>query len=68
MERHAQCADAARVQAERGGQHQVGAIGLQQIGGADIGPEARGDQGDHVHQGVGRLAALLGEVRDLFHG
>ena len=66
-ERHAQRADAARVQAERGGEDQVGAVGLQQISRADIGAEAHGDQGDDVHQGVGRLAALLGEVGDLLH-
>ena len=65
---HAQGADAARMQAEGGGQDQVRAIRLQQIGGADVGAEARGDQGDDVHEGVGRLAALLGEVGDLFHG
>ena len=65
MQRHAQRADASRMQAEGRGQHQVGAVGFQQIGGADVGPEAPGDQRDHVHQRVGRLAALLGEVGDL---
>ena len=65
---HAEGADAARVKAEGGGQDQVGSIRLQQIGGADVGAEARGDQGNHVHEGIGRLAALLGEVRNLFHG
>ena len=64
---HAQGADAAGMQAERGGENQVGAVGLQQIGRADIRAEAHGDQGDDIHQGVGRLAALPGEVGDLFH-
>ena len=68
VERHAQGADAAGVEAEGRGQHQVRSIRLQQIGGADIGPEARGDQSDHVHEGVGGLATLLGEVGDFFHG
>ena len=55
------------MQSERGRQHQVRAVRLQQIGRADIGPEARGDQGDHIHQRVGGLAALLGEFGDLLH-
>ena len=54
VQRHAQRADAARMQAERGGQHEVGAVGLQQVGGADVGAEARGDQRHDVHQRVGR--------------
>ena len=43
VERHAQRADATRVQAERGGQHQVRPVGLQQVGGANVGAEAHGD-------------------------
>ena len=52
-ERHAQGANASGVQAYGGGQDQVRAIGLQQIGGAHIGREPGGDQGDQVHEGVG---------------
>jgi hypothetical protein len=55
---HAQRADAARMQAEGGGEDKVAAVGLQQVGGADVGAEAHGDQGDNIHQGVGGLAAF----------
>ena len=68
VEGHAQGADAAGMEAERGGEHEVGAIGLEQIGGADVGAETRGDQRDHVHERVGGLAAILREVRDLIQG
>ena len=59
MQRHAQGADTSRMQAERRGEHEVRPVGLQQIGRADVGPEARGDQSDHVHQRVGGLASPL---------
>ena len=63
VERHAKRADAAGVEAERCGQNEVGAIGLKQIGGADVGAETRGDQRDHVHQRVGGFASILREAR-----
>ena len=45
VQRHAQRADALRTKAERRGQHQVGAIRLQQIGRADIGARNAGRSG-----------------------
>ena len=66
MQRHAQRADAFRAQPERRGQHQIGAVRLQQIGGADVGVKSPGDQRDDVHQRLGRLAPLRREVGDFF--
>ena len=66
VQRHAQRADALRAQAHRGRQHQIRAVRLQQIGGANIGLEAAGDQRNHVHQRLGGFAALLREIRDFF--
>src|SRR5208282_2228508 len=67
-ERHAQGPDRARMQAKRRSQHEVRTVRLQQIGGADVRMEARSDQRHNVHQGVGWLAALFGEARNLFSG
>ena len=66
VQRHAQRADALRMQAERGGKHQVRAVRFQQVGRADVGLEARGDQRHHVHQRIGRLALLLRQAGNLF--
>src|ERR1035438_2578262 len=68
VERHAQGPDSTRMQAKRRGQHEVRAVRLQQIGGADIRMETRSDQRHDVHQGVCRLAALFGEARNFFPG
>ena len=68
VQRHAQRADAARAEAEGGGENQVGAIGLEQVGGADVGAEARGDQRDDVHQRVGGVASIAREGSNLFQG
>ena len=54
------------MEAEGRGKDQVGSIGLEQIGRADVGFEACRDERDDVHEGVGGLAALFGEVGDLF--
>jgi hypothetical protein len=66
VKRHAQRADTSRMKAKGGSQNQVGAVGLQQVSRAHIGPEPRGDQSDYIRKGIGRLAPLLGEVCDLF--
>jgi hypothetical protein len=65
---HAQLADAFPAQPERCGQDEIGAVGLQQVGGANIGAKPSGNQGDHVHQGLGRLAGLRRQVRDFLPG
>ena len=62
---HAQRADRLRLQSDRRGQHQVGAIRFQQVHRADIGVKAAGDQGDDVPQRLRRLAALGGELANL---
>ncbi len=64
-QRHAQNANALGAQADGGGQHQVGAIGLEQVDRAHVGVEAPGNQRHHVHQRLGRLAAFLREVGNL---
>ena len=57
-EPHPDAADALRAQTDCRGQHQVGAIRLQQIDGADIGLEPRPNQMDDVGQRLGGVAAL----------
>ena len=52
----------------RRGQHQIGAIRLQQIGRTDVRLKSLGDQRDHVHQRLGGLAAFRREVGDLLQG
>ncbi len=66
VERQTQRADTFRAQAHGGGQHQVRAVRLQQIDGANIGFGARRDQGDDVHERLSRFAAGFGEVPDFF--
>ena len=68
VQRHAQRADTSGMKAERGRQHQVRAVRLQQIRRTDIGAEARGDQRHHVHQRVGRFPRFLREAGDLLQG
>ena len=51
-----------RAEAEGGRQHQVDTVRLQQIHGTDIRPETPGDQGDDVHEGLGRLASVPREI------
>jgi len=67
-ESEAQRADAAWMEAEGRGQDEVRAIGFEQIGRADVGLEACRNEGDDVHEGVGGLATLFGEIGDLFQG
>jgi hypothetical protein len=62
VQAHAQLADAARVQPQGRGQHQVRSVRFKKVRRAHIGPEPRGNQRYNAHQGVGRLAAFLGEV------
>ena len=64
VDRHAQVADALAAQSDGRGQHQVGAIRLQQVGRAHVGAKPLGDQGHHVHQRLRRLAALGRQVAD----
>ena len=68
VQTQAQRTDALRPQADGGGQHEIGAVRLQQIGGANVGLEAPRDQRHNVHQSFGRLAAFLGQVADFLHG
>ena len=55
---HAHFADAARMQPYRGGQHEIGPVGLEQVGRAHLGVETGGDQGHHFHERIGGLAAI----------
>ena len=68
MDSHAQGANALRTKPNRRCQHQVGAVRFKQISGADIGLKALGNQGDYVHQGLGRLATFSGQIGDFFQG
>ncbi len=61
---HAKLADALGAKPERRCQHEIGAVGLKQVGGANIGTKPSGNQGNHVHQGLGRLAGLRRQVRN----
>ena len=64
VERQPQSPDAFAAQPQRGGQHEIGAVGFQQIGGTDIGVETPCDQRDHVHQSLGGLAAFARKIAD----
>ena len=66
VDSHAESADTLAAQPDGCGQHQIRAVGFEKIDRADVGFEALGDQRDHVHQRLGRLAALSCEVSDLF--
>ena len=68
MHSHAKGADTLRAKPQSCGQHQVGAVRFQQISGTDVGLKALGNQGDHVHQSLGRLAALGRQIADFFEG
>ena len=58
-EPHPDAADALGPQADRGGQHQVGAIGLEQVHRADVGLEPPLNQVHDVRQRLRGAAALL---------
>src|SRR5580698_437463 len=68
VESEAQRADAAWMEAKSCGQDEVGTVGFEEIGRTDVGLEACRNEGDNVHEGVGGLATLFGEVGDLFQG
>ena len=63
---HAKTADALAAQAERGREYEVGAIRFEQVRRAHVRPEAFGNQCHNVHQRLGRLATVAGEVCDFF--
>ncbi len=65
-EGHAKRANTLRTKPDGCGHHQVGAIGLQQVDGANVSLEARGDQRHDVHQRFSRLAAIGRQMADLF--
>ena len=67
-EPHPHAADAFSTKADRGGKHQVRAIGLEQVHRADVGLEPLLDQMDDVRQRLGRVAALRDEPSDFFEG
>ena len=66
MDSHTKGADTLAAKPYRGRQDQVRSIGLDQIDRTHIGFKPLGNQRDHVHQRLGRLAALFGEVSNLF--
>ena len=53
-------------QAKGGGEHEIGAVWFEQVGGADIGVETAGDERHHVHQRLGGSRACGGELPQLF--
>src|SRR5580704_243972 len=62
VQRHAQRADALWAKSARSGEHEVGAIGFEQVDRTDIRLESTGDESDYVAEGFRRLAAIFGEV------
>ncbi len=64
IQRHAKLADTTRAKSEGRGEHQVGAIRLQQICRANVGVESAGNQCHHIHQRFRRLAAFGRQVID----
>ena len=65
-EPHPHAADALGPQADRRRQHQVRAIGLEQVHRADVGLEPPLDQVDDVGQRLRRVAALRDQAADFF--
>ena len=61
---HAHPADALGPQADGRGEHQVGAIGLEQVDRADVGLEPLLDQIDDVAERLGGVAALRHQPAD----
>ncbi len=68
IEREAECADAPWVETQGRSEDQVRTIWFEQVGRADVCLEARRDEGDYVHEGVDRFAALFSEVGEFFEG
>ena len=67
VDRHAQGANTAGMQAKSGSQDKIATVGFKQICGAGIGAKACRDQRNNVHQGIGRLAAFVRKAGDLLH-
>ena len=63
-ETHPDAADALGSEADRGRQHQIGSIGLQQVDGADIRFEPLLNQVHDVGQRLGGIAALRDQPPD----
>ena len=66
MESEAQRANAGGAEAHGGGEDEIGAVGFEEIDGADIRMKVMRDELDHAHEGLGRLAGLLHQLADLF--
>ncbi|MGD1097405.1 MAG: hypothetical protein ABSB35_36140 [Bryobacteraceae bacterium] len=66
MECETKSADTFPAKSEGRGQHEVGPIRFQQIRRTNIGLKSARNQGHDVHESLGRLAAVLSEVPDLF--
>ena len=63
---HPDAADALGAQADRRGEHQIGAIRFQQVDRADIGLEPALDQMHDVVERLGGIAARRDEPADFF--
>ena len=64
-EPHADAADALGAQPDRRGEHQVGAIGLEQVDRADVGLEPLLNEVHDVRERFGGVAALRDQPADL---
>ena len=58
IHRHSQFPNTLMAQAKGRGQHQIRAVGLQQVGGANLGTKTPRNQRDHIHQGLGWFTGL----------
>ncbi len=65
---HPDTAHAVGPQPNRGGEHEAGTIGLEQINGADVGGKATPDEMDDVGEGNGRGPAMRDEPADFVEG
>ena len=63
---HAHAADALGAQADGRRQHEIGAIGLEQVDRADVGLEPPLNQMDDVVEGFRRVAARRDQPADFF--
>jgi hypothetical protein len=64
VDSHPQAANTLRPKPDRCRQHQVRPIRFQQVGGANVGLTSPGNQADHVHQRLCRLAPIVRQIAD----
>src|ERR1700756_5260870 len=60
--------DAGGAKAQGGGEYKMSAVGFQQVGRANVRLTSPRNKRDHVHQSLGRFAALESKIADFVQG